>query len=335
MEILVCVVLGFYLVCIIGVVGLLAYKIVENYSYIETRKVFSRLGFALTFSILSVNVVQLIVAGFMSAVDPNLLMTDWANFFLIAVSFYLIGFPLAYCMMKKIPTAVSQEKKRLTLWQLVEYGLISYAVMILLNFLTTFLLSFIELFKTESIVNPVQQVILTGSPWLSLLCIVVLSPIIEELLFRKILLDRVRIYGDKVAIIFTAIAFGFYHGNLSQLFYAVGLGIILAYIVLKTNQLKYSIGIHMFVNAMGSLILPMLIGDGSDLLRAQIASVIVVILITFGTILIIKNRKKVELVQGDLTIPESKLMQLVWLNHGVFAYLLFSIALIIMVTVVT
>lgn len=307
----------------------------ENYSYIETRKVFSRLGFALTFSILSVNVVQLIVAGFMSAVDPNLLMTDWANFFLIAVSFYLIGFPLAYCMMKKIPTAVSQEKKRLTLRQLVEYGLISYAVMILLNFLTTFLLSFIELFKTESIVNPVQQVILTGSPWLSLLCIVVLSPIIEELLFRKILLDRVRIYGDKVAIIFTAIAFGFYHGNLSQLFYAVGLGIILAYIVLKTNQLKYSIGIHMFVNAMGSLILPMLIGDGSDLLRAQIASVIVVILITFGTILIIKNRKKVELVQGDLTIPESKLMQLVWLNHGVFSYLLFSIALIIMVTVVT
>lgn len=307
----------------------------ENYSYIETRKVFSRLGFALTFSILSVNVVQLIVAGFMSAVDPNLLMTDWANFFLIAVSFYLIGFPLAYCMMKKIPVAVSQEKKRLTLWQLVEYGLISYAVMILLNFLMTFLLSFIELFKTESIVNPVQQVILTGSPWLSLLCIVVLSPIIEELLFRKILLDRVRIYGDKVAIIFTAIAFGFYHGNLSQLFYAVGLGIILAYIVLKTNQLKYSIGIHMFVNAMGSLILPMLIGDGSDLLRAQIASVIVVILITFGTILIIKNRKKVELVQGDLTIPESKLMQLVWLNHGVFAYLLFSIALIIMVTVVT
>ena len=277
----------------------------ENYSYIETRKVFSRLGFALTFSILSVNVVQLIVAGFMSAVDPNLLMTDWANFFLIAVSFYLIGFPLAYCMMKKIPVAVSQEKKRLTLRQLVEYGLISYAVMILLNFLTTFLLSFIELFKTESIVNPVQQVILTGSPWLSLLCIVVLSPIIEELLFRKILLDRVRIYGDKVAIIFTAIAFGFYHGNLSQLFYAVGLGIILAYIVLKTNQLKYSIGIHMFVNAMGSLILPMLIGDGSDLLRAQIASVIVVILITFGTILIIKNRKKVELVQGDLTIPES------------------------------
>ena len=307
----------------------------ENYSYIETRKVFSRLGFALTFSILSVNVVQLIVAGFMSAVDPNLLMTDWANFFLIAVSFYLIGFPLAYCMMKKIPVAVSQEKKRLTLWQLVEYGLISYAVMILLNFLTTFLLSFIELFKTESIVNPVQQVILTGSPWLSLLCIVVLSPIIEELLFRKILLDRVRIYGDKVAIIFTAIAFGFYHGNLSQLFYAVGLGIILAYIVLKTNQLKYSIGIHMFVNAMGSLILPMLIGDGSDLLRAQIASVIVVILITFGTILIIKNRKKVELVQGDLTIPESKLIKLVLLNHGVFAYLLFSIALIIMVTVVT
>lgn len=307
----------------------------ENYSYIETRKVFSCLGFALTFSIISVNVVQLIVAGFMAIIDPNLLMTDWANFFLIAISFYLVGFPLAYGVVKKIPPTVSQEKKRLTVGQLIEYGLISYAVMILLNFLTTFLLSFIEMFKTESIVNPVQQVISTGSPWLSLLCIVVLSPIIEEILFRKILLNRVRIYGDKIAIAFTAVAFGFYHGNLSQLFYAIGLGVILAYIVLKTNQLRYAIGIHMFVNAMGSLILPLLIGDGTDLARAQFASILVVILITIGTILLIKNRKKIELVKGELTIPEGKLIQLVWLNHGVFAYLLFSIALIIMVTAVT
>ena len=38
MEILVCVVLGFYLVCIIGVVGLLAYKIVERRREIKKEK---------------------------------------------------------------------------------------------------------------------------------------------------------------------------------------------------------------------------------------------------------------------------------------------------------
>ena len=38
MEILVCVVLEFYLVCIIGVVGLLAYKIVERRREIKKEK---------------------------------------------------------------------------------------------------------------------------------------------------------------------------------------------------------------------------------------------------------------------------------------------------------
>lgn len=307
----------------------------DNYSYTETRKVFSRLGFALTFSLLSVNIVQIIVAGIMVTIDPNLLLTDWANFFLIAISFYLVGFPLVYFMVRRLPTSPPKEQCSLTFWQLIEFGLMSYAVMVLLNYLTTLLISFLELLKSQSIINPIQQVVSTGSPWLSLLCIVLISPVIEEILFRKILLDRVRPYGDKIAIAFTAIAFGFYHGNLSQFFYATALGGILAYIVLKTNRLQYSIGIHIFVNAMGSLILPLLIGDGMDLARAQMASLIVIVMIALGTILLIKNRKKVQLETGVIEIPKDNVMTVVWLNHGVFAYLLLSISLIIFVICLT
>lgn len=302
---------------------------------VNIKGVFSRVGFALTFSMISVNLVQLVVAGIMGIIDPNLLMTDWANFFLIAISFYGVGFPIAYCLVRKIPTATSKQKSTFTGGQVIKYSLISYTVMIILNVFTTALLSLIELLKSQSIMNPVEQVILAGSPWLSLLCVVILSPIIEEVLFRKVILDRIRVYGDKIAIVFTGIAFGLYHGNLSQFFYATALGMILAYMVLQTNRLRYSIGVHMFINAMGSLIIPFLIGDGSDLIRTQIASLIVGIMITLGIILLIKDYKKVTFSSASILISKENYVPTIWLNPGVFAYLLFSISMIIMVLLIT
>lgn len=302
---------------------------------VNIKGVFSRVGFALTFSMISVNLVQLVVAGIMGIIGPNLLMTDWANFFLIAISFYGVGFPIAYCLVRKIPTATSKQKSTFTGGQVIKYSLISYTVMIILNVFTTALLSLIELLKSQSIMNPVEQVILAGSPWLSLLCVVILSPIIEEVLFRKVILDRIRVYGDKIAIVFTGIAFGLYHGNLSQFFYATALGMILAYMVLQTNRLRYSIGVHMFINAMGSLIIPFLIGDGSDLIRTQIASLIVGIMITLGIILLIKDYKKVTFSSASILISKENYVPTIWLNPGVFAYLLFSISMIIMVLLIT
>ena len=298
---------------------------------LEPEKFFSRIGFALTFSMISVNLVQLIVAGIMAIINPNLLMTDWANFFLIGISFYAVGFPLAYFLVRKIPTVIPKENNSLTGWQFIKYSLVSYTVMILLNFLTIVLLSLIEIFKSQSIMNPTEQVILTGSPLLSLLCVVILSPIIEEVLFRKVILNRIRIYGDEIAIVFTGVAFGLYHGNLSQFFYATALGMILAYMVLQTNRLRYSIGVHMFVNAMGSLVIPFLIGDGSDLIKTQIVGFIGIIMMALGTILLVKNYKKVTFSSGSIIIPKEHFLQTVCFNRGVFAYLLFSISMITMV----
>ena len=49
------------------------------------------------------------------------------------------------------------------------------------------------------------------------------------------MLNKIRMYGDKVAIITTAIMFGLFHANFSQFFYAVGLGVIFAYVTLKLS----------------------------------------------------------------------------------------------------
>ena len=73
---------------------------------------------------------------------------------------------------------------------------------------------------------------------------VVLPPIIEEIAYRGILLGSLRRYGDKAAIIISALLFGLAHGNMSQFPYSFVLGITIAFFVIKTNSMYTGILIH-------------------------------------------------------------------------------------------
>lgn len=76
----------------------------------------------------------------------------------------------------------------------------------------------------------------------------ILAPVFEELVFRKVLVDRVLPYGEWPAILFSGLTFGLFHGNLVQLFYAAMLGFILAYVYIRTGNIFYTMGIHAFIN---------------------------------------------------------------------------------------
>ena len=52
-------------------------------------------------------------------------------------------------------------------------------------------------------------------------CAVIVSPIFEELLFRKILLEKLLPYGKVIAIAISSLFFGLYHANLEQLLYTM------------------------------------------------------------------------------------------------------------------
>lgn len=81
------------------------------------------------------------------------------------------------------------------------------------------------------------------------LVIAIISPIIEELAFRKILFGTLRKEGNAFGIIFSGILFGIWHGDFSQMFFATGLGIILGYIVAKTGNICITIMIHTVNNS--------------------------------------------------------------------------------------
>ena len=121
-----------------------------------------------------------------------------------------------------------------------------------------FLMTIVSVITGETMVNQVEEMIMDMSLWA-----VILAPIMEELIFRKLVLDRLAGYGPAVAMSVSALVFGLAHGNFYQFFYAFLLGLIFAYIYLRTGKVRYSMMLQMMVNFCGSVI-PILIMRVAD-----------------------------------------------------------------------
>ena len=288
---------------------------------VDNKKVFNRIGLAIFVSMILVNIVQVIFFGIIRVVNQGLLSALWINYAAIAISFYLIGFPVFYLMIKNLPEEEKRESKTLGVFEVIKICFMSYSIVYIVNFLTNLLMMLIAVIKGSEVTNPLVNM-LEGSNWIwSLIFAGILSPIIEEMMFRGVMLNKLRRYGDKVAIITTAILFGLFHANFSQFFYAVALGMIFAYVALKTGTIKYSIILHIVVNIMGGVILPAAIGDGSNIVVAGCVGLVLLAIVIIGLVLLIKNRKNISLLDGEIKLEKGTAFKTIWVNVGMILYL--------------
>ena len=77
----------------------------------------------------------------------------------------------------------------------------------------------------------------------------ILGPIVEEFLFRRILLNRLLLkYKSYIAIILCSFIFALFHMSLNGFIYAFILGLCLSYIYIKFRNIKLCILCHMISN---------------------------------------------------------------------------------------
>lgn len=77
----------------------------------------------------------------------------------------------------------------------------------------------------------------------------IIGPIVEEYLFRKILLNRLlELYSTKLAIIIECLIFALFHSGLNGIIYAFIIGLILSIIYVKYKNINISIIAHMISN---------------------------------------------------------------------------------------
>ena len=219
----------------------------------KAKKLFSRIGFnyliygllAIVFQIIVINIYLLINHNMIS--DINLLSI------LSAICNYILPFPLFYYLMKKLK-ATKIEETRLGLKNFLTYFCITITLMWIGNIIGLAITTIIGGVIQSDISNPVSELINNTDILLNLGLISIIGPIFEELIFRKILIDRTIKYGASVSIILSATLFGLFHGNLNQLIYASLLGGLFAHVYIKTGKIRYSILLHILVNLMGSVV---------------------------------------------------------------------------------
>lgn len=217
------------------------------------KKFFSKIGLNyLALGIITM-IFQIIIANIINVINPQYL-NDYNIISIIStICNYFLPFPIFYWLMKKIESE-KPEKTRINTKTFLIYAAITLTLMWIGNFIGLTVTSLLSSTMQSDIVNPVHELINNTDIWFNMIVISIVAPIFEEILFRKLLIDRTIRYGAKVSIILSALLFALFHGNLNQFFYTLMMGGFLAYVYIRTGNIIYPIVLHGIANIMGSVV---------------------------------------------------------------------------------
>lgn len=118
------------------------------------------------------------------------------------------------------------------------------------------------------------------------------APVVEEIIFRGLVLRGLEKYGKRFAILVSAILFGLFHGNIVQSPYAFVVGLILGYVAMEYNIL-WAMVLHMANNlVLGDTLYRLTQGLG-EVGSGMIVTLAILICSAVAVVSLIRNRKQV------------------------------------------
>lgn len=312
----------------------------------SARRAFSRVGLG-CFVILAVTAaLQLLCGAFILPLFPDNSLVIWLYTF---VPMYVVGMPLGVLVFRTVPKGTAEESK-LGAGRFWLIFLICIFMMYAGNIVGSIILTITQMVTGVSAVNPVMSYLTDDNTVLKVLVVAVIGPVMEEFIFRKQVIDRLLPYGEKLALVTSALIFGLFHGNLSQFFYAAALGAVFGYVYIRTGRLRYPILYHVMINFMGGVVAPALLANlGTELTfdpgameLEQLLSLVLspgfiaymVYAMAFGgsaiagLVMLILNAKRVTFRPVEGEVPRGYGFGVAWCNVGMALFVLGCVGLI-------
>ena len=312
---------------------------------------FSRVGWAL-FAILGITTALQLAGG--AAVKiwaPQLFDTWWFTWAISFFPLYLIAIPIGYLIIRHLPK-LTVPKQKLSFGRFIGFLAMCYAVMYIGNLIGTGLNAGIAALRGQKSINPLVELMTGSNVYMQILFVSLLAPIIEELVFRKALIDRIRVYGEGTAILVSGLMFGLFHGNLFQFFYAFGLGSMFAYIYIRTGKVHYTIILHAIINSMSVIMSQLLLnntdttalqnmggnpeelmkmvqGNLPQLMAVGLCSILILALFISGLVLLIVKRKQAVLFPAPKELPKDGRFKAVFVNWGMGLFALLAVGMMV------
>ena len=283
------------------------------------KKSFSSLGFRFLIGTLVIYAVQMGVMTIVGAVKPEWLQDTTISLILAVLPLYLVGMPVLIAVVKRMP-GEAPAKKSITPGQFVLALIMCFALMYCGNLVGTLITTVVGALKGSAVDNALMTYATGSNMIVTFLYMVICAPILEEYIFRKLIVDRTVKYGQGVAVVLSGLM---------------------------------TIGLHMCINFMGAVVSVLLlkaihleeyqevIMNGADsqavmnymmkYLPGWIGYMIYVLFIlavlVTGIVLFIVYRKKLKLEPGQ--IAKGRRFKTVIGNPGMICYCVFWIAMII------
>lgn len=219
----------------------------------------NKLFFTFTIVYLAFQVVLVIVAAVSSFIYGedyyNKFFNDSIYGILLINQYVIILVPvIAYMLINKLNFREVFRLNRLDIIPAVIIMLLSvpaYFIAAMLNTIVVYLLQFIGRIPAQPIPVPGNLRELAVG-----IIVVAVSPAIcEELLHRGVMLSAYENRGSMKAVVITAIFFGIFHFDITNLLGASFLGLLIGYYVIKTNSIFAGMLAHFINNAISELIL--------------------------------------------------------------------------------
>ena len=323
------------------------------------KSTFSKLGLMFLLGTIIIYALQYGVSWIIGQWKPEWLEDMTSSLIVSMVPMYLLGMPALIALVKKLP-AIQPKQHTMKKWQFALALVMCFGVMYLSNYVGVFLAFLIGLFLGNPVSNDIAIIATSANMGVTFVIMVILAPLYEEYIFRKLIVDRTLRYGQGVAIVLSGLMFGLFHGNLNQFIYATALGMFLAFLYVKTGKLKITIAIHMIVNFMGSVVAVLLLKaikfeelmaleENMSSMEAYTQHVMQLVMdnlagyiaylgyacLIFGSmiagmVLFIVFRKRFKLEKGEVSIPKGQRFHTVILNPGMIAYCVFWIVMIVL-----
>ena len=161
---------------------------------------------------------------------------------------------------------------------------LGFFVCLVANYISSEFVSFIESFGYTLSYNDFEVPSTVTGRIYYLITIAVVPALCEEVAVRGAIMQPLRRYGDKFAIVISAVVFAILHGNMVQIPFALIAGIGLGYVACITGSLWPSIAVHC-INNLYSCITSFMLEDIKD--TATLNRVYLIVMISLYIISII------------------------------------------------
>lgn len=222
------------------------------------------LGVAVIFA--ASHAIQILTVWILSRLDLLSLLTPTVELILSSFSIYAVGMPLSLLMFR-LSEPLTPSHRSISPMVFCGAVTVCFALSLGGSYMGQTVNTIVSILMKTPVVDPVGEMT-DGTPfWVNFLTIAVAAPIMEEVFFRRLVIDRLRRYGDVFAVTVSGIVFGLAHGNFSQFFYATVIGIVLGILYCATGKLLYTVTIHFLFNAT-SVFLIEIFGSLTELLNS-------------------------------------------------------------------